>query len=76
VATVLANLARLHTARRDFELAKPLFARALAIQDATFGPDYPAAAQSLEGLAFILRRRRPGRSFRPTSWRGRRQWLA
>ena len=54
MAIRLNNLASLLYARNDLAAAEPLMRRALAIREASYGPDHPAVAQSLNNLALVL----------------------
>jgi tetratricopeptide (TPR) repeat protein len=52
---LLDRVATYLQARAEFGLAKPLFERALAINERVLGPDHPDLATSLNNLALLLR---------------------
>ncbi|ADJ28834.1 tetratricopeptide TPR_2 repeat protein [Nitrosococcus watsonii C-113] len=54
-ATLLNNLAQLLHAKALFTEAEPLCRRALAIEEAAYGPDHPTVATGLNNLAELLR---------------------
>jgi tetratricopeptide (TPR) repeat protein len=54
VATHLNNLALLLKATDQLEEAEPLYRRALAIDEQSFGPDHPNVGTDLNNLAALL----------------------
>jgi hypothetical protein len=54
VALLLNNLAGLLRATTRLTEAEPLFRRALAIDEKSFGPDHPKVANRLNNLALLL----------------------
>ena len=55
VATSLNNLALLYHTQGQYAQAKPLYARALAIDEKALGPEHPKVATSLENIAALYR---------------------
>ena len=55
VASSLNSLAGLYRARLEFDAAEPLYARALEIREAVFGPDHPLLAETLNNMAALYR---------------------
>ena len=55
VATDLNNLAALYQLLGRYEVAEPLYERALAIKEKTLGREHPLVAQGLENYAILLR---------------------
>jgi hypothetical protein len=53
VAEAASNLAILYNQRGDFGAAQPLYERALAIYEATFGPEHSDVAHTLTDLAVL-----------------------
>ena len=47
-ASALNNLAQLYRVLARYSLAEPLYRRALALQEKTFGPDHPEVALTPE----------------------------
>jgi tetratricopeptide (TPR) repeat protein len=54
VATGLNNLAELLSATNRLAEAEPLYRRALAITEKSFGPEHPKVATGLNNLALLL----------------------
>jgi tetratricopeptide (TPR) repeat protein len=54
VASALASLAAVYTARTHYAQAEPLLKRALAISEKTLGPNHPATANILDDYADAL----------------------
>jgi tetratricopeptide (TPR) repeat protein len=54
VARGLNNLAVLLSATSRLAVAEPLYRRALAVDEKSFGPDHPNVARGLNNLAFLL----------------------
>ena len=57
VAISLNNLGYVLKAQGDLEGAKALYERALAIDEAAFGPNHPNVAIGLNNLGHVLRRK-------------------
>ena len=55
VADALDGLALLYNEQKKYELAEPLFQRALHIREQALGPQHPYVAISLTGLATLYR---------------------
>ena len=76
VAFHLDNLAELLRVSNRFDEAEPLYRRALAIREESFGPDHPEVAQTLSNLGLLFGSRaapmRPSRYF-AARWRSARQ---
>ena len=53
-ATALTRTTHLVAAQGDYEGAKPLYERSLAIREKVLGPDHPDVASSLNNLAGLL----------------------
>ena len=53
-ATALTRKTHLVAAQGDYEGAKPLYERSLAIREKVLGPDHPDVAGSLNNLAMLL----------------------
>ena len=53
-ATPLTKTTHLVAAQGDYEGAKPLYERSLAIREKVLGPDHPDVASSLNNLAMLL----------------------
>ena len=53
-ATPLTRTTLLVAAQGDYEGAKPLYERSLAIREKVLGPDHPHVASSLNNLAGLL----------------------
>jgi tetratricopeptide (TPR) repeat protein len=54
VATSLNNLAGLYHDQGQYAKAEPLYHRALAIDEKSFGPDHPNVARDLNTLALLF----------------------
>jgi tetratricopeptide (TPR) repeat protein len=59
VAAVLNNLAALLQATNRLSEAEPLYRRALAIDEKSYGPEHPHVARDLNNLAALLKDRLP-----------------
>jgi tetratricopeptide (TPR) repeat protein len=64
-ATLLNNLAGLLDRQGDYAAARPLYERALAINEQALGPQHPATAVSLNNLAGLLDRQGDYAAARP-----------
>ncbi len=54
VATSLNNLADYYARHRKYDLAEPMFVRALTILENSYGKDHPYVATVLENYGFLL----------------------
>ena len=59
MAIRLNNLAGLLSATNRLAEAEPLYRRALAIDEKSFGPEHPNVARGLNNLAVLLQRHQP-----------------